>query len=177
MLAAYDVAAEVLGNTRAVCRSCYVHPVVPESYRAGELQDVWKRSRAGGELDRGERTVLKLLGAEPAQRANCSTSALQNAGRSSGLRLDTITPGTWSQTTTSSSTQSAPALTRSVFTLGHDVRQRPLTTSASTSVHGPWQITAIGLCASAKPLTKATASSSARQASGLATPPGSTRPS
>ena len=61
VLAAYDVAAEVLGNTRAVCRSCYVHPVVPESYRAGELQDVWKRSRAGGELHRGERTVLKLL--------------------------------------------------------------------------------------------------------------------
>jgi DNA topoisomerase-1 len=62
VLAAYDVAAEVLGNTRAVCRSCYVHPVVPESYRAGELADVWKRSRASGELDRGERAVLKLLG-------------------------------------------------------------------------------------------------------------------
>ena len=61
VLAAYDVAAEVLGNTRAVCRSCYVHPVVPESYRSGELPKVWKRSRAGGELDRGERTVLKLL--------------------------------------------------------------------------------------------------------------------
>ena len=28
---------------------------------SGELPKVWKRSRAGGELDRGERTVLKLL--------------------------------------------------------------------------------------------------------------------
>jgi DNA topoisomerase-1 len=61
VLAAFDVASEVLGNTRAVCRSCYVHPVVPESYRSGDLANVWKRSRAGGELDRGERTVLKLL--------------------------------------------------------------------------------------------------------------------
>ena len=60
-LAAFDVAAEVLGNTRAVCRSCYVHPVVPESYRDGELEAAWKRSRAGGGLDRAERTVLKLL--------------------------------------------------------------------------------------------------------------------
>ena len=51
-------------NTRAVCRSCYVHPVVPDSYRSGELQEVWKRSRDGGELDRGERTVLKLLTGE-----------------------------------------------------------------------------------------------------------------
>jgi DNA topoisomerase-1 len=61
VLSAFDVAAEVLGNTRAVCRSCYVHPVVPESYREGRLQDVWKRSRSGGELDRSERAVLKLL--------------------------------------------------------------------------------------------------------------------
>ena len=61
ILAAFDVAATVLNNTRAVCRTCYVHPVVPDAYRSGELQTVWKRSRAGGELDRGERTVLKLL--------------------------------------------------------------------------------------------------------------------
>jgi len=61
VLAAFDVASEVLGNTRAVCRSCYVHPVVPESYRTGDLGKAWKRSRAGGGLDRGERTVLKLL--------------------------------------------------------------------------------------------------------------------
>ncbi len=61
ILAAYDVAAEVLGNTRAVCRSCYVHPVVPASYRTGELHEAWKRSRDGRGLDRSERTVLRLL--------------------------------------------------------------------------------------------------------------------
>ena len=33
----------------------------------------------------------------------------------------------------------------SVFSDGHDVIVRPLSTSASTSVHGPWQITPTGL--------------------------------
>jgi len=61
ILAAYDVAAEVLGNTRAVCRSCYVHPVVPDAFRTGDLHDTWKRARGRNGLDRTERTVLALL--------------------------------------------------------------------------------------------------------------------
>jgi len=82
----------------------------------------------------------------------------------------------WS-TTTSSSTQVAPALRRSVCSDGHDVRVRPLTTSASISVQGAWQIAATGLACSKNERTKATASSSVRRKSGFATPPGSTRPS
>jgi DNA topoisomerase-1 len=62
VLAAYDVAATVLNNTRAVCRSCYVHPAIPEAYRTGELHEVWRRSRATSTMDRKERTVLNLLG-------------------------------------------------------------------------------------------------------------------
>ena len=50
----------------------------------------------------------------------------------------------WS-TWTSSSTQVAPALRRSVRSDGHEVSVRPRTTPASISVHGPWQITATGL--------------------------------
>lgn len=61
VLAAFDAAAEKLGNTRAVCRSCYVHPEVPEAYRSGELFSAWKVARAGHGLDRSERTVLSLL--------------------------------------------------------------------------------------------------------------------
>ena len=61
VLAAYDVAAQVLGNTRAVCRACYVHPVVPESYRSGRLHEVQRRARRTAELSRSERTVMKLL--------------------------------------------------------------------------------------------------------------------
>ncbi|HSH22645.1 MAG TPA: hypothetical protein VK975_01115, partial [Acidimicrobiales bacterium] len=35
VVAAIDAAAERLGNTRAVCRSCYVHPRIPEAYVEG----------------------------------------------------------------------------------------------------------------------------------------------
>ena len=62
VLTAYDIAAEVLGNTRAVCRrACYVHPAIPDAYLSGELHDVWKRSRATAGFSRSERTTLKLL--------------------------------------------------------------------------------------------------------------------
>ena len=54
---------------------------------------------------------------------------------------------------------------------------RPSTTPASISVHGAWQIAATGLACSKKARTNATASSSVRRKSGLATPPGSTSPS
>ena len=79
-----------------------------------------------------------------------------NAGRSSGLRLLTRR----SSTQTSSSTHSAPALRRSVFRLGHEVILRPSTTSASISVHGPWQMTPTGLSASKNSRTNPTASGS-----------------
>src|SRR6185312_5360902 len=99
-----------------------------------------------------------------------STIAAQNASRSSGLRLVIRLPST----TSSSSTQSAPALRRSVCSDGQDVIRRPLTTSASTSTQGAWQIAATGLPASKNDLTNATASASARTKSPLITPPGST---
>lgn len=61
VLAAMDVAACVLHNTRAVCRSCYVHPIVPEAYADGRLHERWKTARAGGRLARIERAVVSLL--------------------------------------------------------------------------------------------------------------------
>jgi hypothetical protein len=99
----------------------------------------------------------------------------QNAGWSSGLRLDTRVLGPPVHTTTSSSTQLPPALRISVFRLGHDVMVRLRAWSASTMIHGPWQITATGLPASKNPLTKSTAAGTVRRKSGLATPPGSTK--
>jgi hypothetical protein len=54
---------------------------------------------------------------------------------------------------------------------------RPFTTSASTSVHGPWQITPTGLACSKKPRTKATASPLPRRLSAPTVPPGTIRPS
>jgi DNA topoisomerase-1 len=62
MVAAVDVAAEVLGNTRTVARASYIHPAVFSGYADGSLQQHWQRARESGRLDRGERTVLRLLG-------------------------------------------------------------------------------------------------------------------
>jgi DNA topoisomerase-1 len=62
VLEAVDRAAHVLGNTRAVCRSSYVHPDVLDAHRNGELARAWRSSRATEEMRRAERTVLRVLG-------------------------------------------------------------------------------------------------------------------
>src|SRR3954454_6155878 len=113
-------------------------------------------------------TLRDWASCSPSQ--NSSTIFSQNAGRSSGLREETRP---WS-TTTSSSTHVPPALRMSVWSDGHDVILRPRSTSASTSVHGPWQITPTGLDCSKNARAKPTAFSSMRRKSGFATPPGST---
>ena len=61
VLAAIDVAACVLGNTRAVCRSSYVHPAILDAHRSGALLEAWRRSRATERASRAERTVLSVL--------------------------------------------------------------------------------------------------------------------
>lgn len=37
---AIETAAKRLGNTPAICRKCYVHPLIIEKYLAGEMQDL-----------------------------------------------------------------------------------------------------------------------------------------
>src|SRR5205823_2325858 len=81
---------------------------------------------------------------------------LLNAGMSSGLRLVTSP----ASTTTSSSTQFAPALRRSVCSVGHEVTLRSRTTPASTRTHGAWQIAATGLPCSKNSRTNETMFSS-----------------
>lgn len=66
ILDAIDAAAERLGNTRAVCRSSYVHPAIPDAYRSGELAETWRRTRGTEFLERAERTVVKVLTADQA---------------------------------------------------------------------------------------------------------------
>ena len=65
VIAAVDDAAARLGNTRAVARSSYVHPGVPEAYRSGALHSAWRSSRSTPRLSRAERAVLKLLETSP----------------------------------------------------------------------------------------------------------------
>lgn len=61
VLAAIDGAADRLGNTRAVVRGSYLHPVIPEGYATGELHETWRAKRSGKHLDRAERVVSALL--------------------------------------------------------------------------------------------------------------------
>ena len=43
ILKAYDTAADALGNTRSVCRSYYVHPMVVELYETGDIVPYFKK--------------------------------------------------------------------------------------------------------------------------------------
>jgi DNA topoisomerase-1 len=61
ILAAIDVAAERLGNTRTVCRTAYVHPTIPEAHRLGLIPATWKQVRATKWMTRPERLTLRLL--------------------------------------------------------------------------------------------------------------------
>jgi DNA topoisomerase I len=62
--------AEHLGNTVAVCRRSYVHPLVIDTYEAGRLATVWASgpSRAAGGLSASERRLLALLQPRRARR-------------------------------------------------------------------------------------------------------------
>jgi len=60
-LAAVDAAAEALGNTRAVCRNCYVAPTIAAAAESGALADAWASSRSGRWRNRAESATAKLL--------------------------------------------------------------------------------------------------------------------
>jgi DNA topoisomerase-1 len=57
--AAIQAVAERLGNTPAICRRCYVHPVVVESYLDGSLHDVV--TNADSDPPDGAALVMALL--------------------------------------------------------------------------------------------------------------------
>jgi DNA topoisomerase-1 len=66
VVAAIEEVAKQLGNTRAVCRKCYVHPAVIDAYLDGSmLRTVAQRAervrKAVGELTESEAAVLGLL--------------------------------------------------------------------------------------------------------------------
>ncbi|QLG44966.1 DNA topoisomerase IB [Costertonia aggregata] len=44
ILAAYDTTAKALGNTRNVCRSSYVHPILPMAYEKGKLNIYFEKA-------------------------------------------------------------------------------------------------------------------------------------
>lgn len=71
VLAAIERVAEKLGNTPAVCRKCYVHPDVLESYLDGTFVKLLQREaarKAARKLAKDEAAVLALLQARLASR-------------------------------------------------------------------------------------------------------------
>ena len=66
VLAAIDAAAEALGNTRAVARSCYVHPGVTDGYRDGTLDEAWRKARSRQRFSRPEVATLAVVEASDA---------------------------------------------------------------------------------------------------------------
>jgi DNA topoisomerase-1 len=65
LLSAIDRVAEHLGNTRAICRKSYVHPLVVDAYESDRLAKAFSRcladSRAASGFRREECAVLSLL--------------------------------------------------------------------------------------------------------------------
>jgi DNA topoisomerase-1 len=66
---AISAVAEVLGNTTAICRKCYIHPVVVEAYLKGDSIPELNGAKPGVDLRTGERAVLKFLRAQLRQKA------------------------------------------------------------------------------------------------------------
>jgi DNA topoisomerase-1 len=58
---AISAVAEVLGNTVAICRKCYVHPAIVEAYLKGKSIVGLNGAKPDVDLRTGERAVLKFL--------------------------------------------------------------------------------------------------------------------
>lgn len=61
---AVKAVAEQLGNTVAVCRSCYIHPLVLEALHRADVASCWKNSagpRAHSGLSAEERSLVRFL--------------------------------------------------------------------------------------------------------------------
>jgi DNA topoisomerase-1 len=82
IVAAVEQVAMKLGNTRAVCRKCYIHPAIFDAYLDGSMletiaQRARKVSRAVDRLTEMERSVLSLLRRRlsPARRRRSEVTA------------------------------------------------------------------------------------------------------
>jgi DNA topoisomerase-1 len=75
VVAAIEQVAKRLGNTRAVCRKCYVHPAVIDAYLDGSMmrtvaQRAQRTAKAVGKMTAAEAAVLGLLQRRLAARAS-----------------------------------------------------------------------------------------------------------
>ena len=65
IVSAVESVAKKLGNTKAVCRKCYIHPAIFDAYVDGSMTATVlqraRRARAAHDLSEGETAVLALL--------------------------------------------------------------------------------------------------------------------
>lgn len=62
IVAALDLVAERLGNTRSVCKKYYIHPMIFTAYENGKLESPVKQIRKGSKwLEAEEKILMKLL--------------------------------------------------------------------------------------------------------------------
>jgi DNA topoisomerase-1 len=86
VVAAVETVSKRLGNTPAVCRKCYIHPHVFDSYLDGSLIKTIKRRAekelaSNGELTRNETAVLALLQKRLSLEEKLSASLKRERGR------------------------------------------------------------------------------------------------
>ena len=84
---AVEKVAAQLGNTRAVCRKCYIHPAVIESYLEGELQDLMRGCAP-------EAGLVKLLRRRLARERAAAKPLPTSGSRYSGRLRSRIRPPT-----------------------------------------------------------------------------------
>ena len=70
--------AGALGNTKAVCRKCYIHPEILESYLEGELGDFMQREGGSKAVEKAVAALLKAR----TRRAAAATRRSGHEGRS-----------------------------------------------------------------------------------------------
>ena len=69
---AIEAVAGALGNTKAVCRKCYIHPEILESYLEGELGDFIQRQGGGKAMEKAVAALLKARARRAAATARRS---------------------------------------------------------------------------------------------------------
>lgn len=68
-VAALDLVAASLGNTRSVCKKYYVHPLIIENYEKGELEDLIKKNgRDSKWMTAEEKVLMKILESQMADK-------------------------------------------------------------------------------------------------------------
>ena len=64
--------ADALGNTKAVCRKCYIHPEIVQSYLEGQLGDFMQREQGSRAADKAVAALLKARSRQAAVAARRS---------------------------------------------------------------------------------------------------------